>query len=111
MRMVGILSVGIHIPVYRLRREIIAESWGVRSLGGERAVAGYDEDSLTMAVNAAFDCIRQRNEEIDGLLFSSTTSPYDEKQAAATIPAALDLPTKSLTIEIAGSRREARTAI
>lgn len=109
--MVGILSIGIHIPVYRLRREVIAGAWGVRSLEGERTVAGYDEDSLTMAVNAAFDCMRHKNEQVNGLFFSSTSSPYDEKQASATIATALDISSNSYTIDIASSRRGGTTAI
>ena len=51
--MLGITSIGIHVPVYRLERDVIARAWQTRSLGGERAVAGHDEDSLTMGVNAA----------------------------------------------------------
>ena len=109
--MAGILSVGRHIPVYRLKREIISEAWGVRSLGGEKAVAGYDEDTLTMAVNAAFDCMRRRNEKVDGLFFTSTSSPYKEKQVGATIATAIDLPDKSYTADINDSRRGATVAL
>jgi len=109
--MVGIVSIGMHIPTYRLRRDDIANAWGVRSLGGERTVASHDEDSLTMAVNAAFDCMSRRNEEVNGLFFATTTSPYKEKQAAATIATALDLPEESYTADITGSRRSATTAI
>jgi 3-hydroxy-3-methylglutaryl CoA synthase len=109
--MVGIVSIGVHIPVYRLKRDDMASAWGIRSLGGERAVAGHDEDSLTMAVNAALDCVRQRNEQVDGLFFATTTSPYKEKQAAATIATALDLSSESCTADMTGSRRSATTAI
>ena len=109
--MIGITAVGTHVPIYRLKRSDMANAWGVRSLGGERSVAGHDEDSLTMAVNAAFDCISQRNEEVNGLFFATTTSPYKEKQAAATIATALDLPEESYTVDITGSRRSATTAI
>lgn len=111
MNMVGILSAGLHIPVYRLSRDVMAKAWGVRSLGGERTVAGHDEDSLTMAVNAAFDCMRRRNEEVNGLFFATTTSPYKEKQAAATIAATLDLPSESCVADITGSLRGATTAL
>ncbi len=109
--MVGILSVGVHIPVYRLSRDVMAKAWGVRSLSGERTVAGHDEDSLTMAVNAAFDCIKRRNDEVNGLFFATTTSPYKEKQAASTIAAALDLPSESCVADITSSLRGATTAL
>ena len=111
--MAGIMSIGLHIPLYRLHRDVIAKAWDRKSLGGERTVAGADEDSLTMAVNAAFDCIdRDRsNGRTEGLFFSSTTFPYREKQASATIATALDLPTETYTADIGSSRRGVTVAM
>ena len=60
---------------------------------GERAVANYDEDSLTMAVAAARDCLASIDRtSVGALYFASTTAPYKEKQSAALIAAVLDLP-------------------
>ena len=56
--MVGITSFGFYVPAYRLKRDEISRAWKMKSLGGERAVAGHDEDSLTMAVNATLDCMK-----------------------------------------------------
>ena len=50
--MTGITSIGAYIPMYTLQREEIARMWGTKGIGGEKAVAGYDEDSITMAVAA-----------------------------------------------------------
>lgn len=50
--MIGITSFGAYVPVYRLTRDEISRAWKTKSLGGEKAVAGHDEDSLTMAVAA-----------------------------------------------------------
>jgi len=76
--MVGIRSYGAYIPLYRLERSEIVKAW--RSpfpVPGEKAVANYDEDSLTMATAAALDCVTGIDrQEIDGLFFASTTSPY-----------------------------------
>jgi len=85
--MLGIVSYGAYIPVWRLQRSAI--SAGLR---GEKAIAGFDEDSITMGVAAAVDCVGniERN-SIDGLIFASTTSPYLEKQAASIVAKALDL--------------------
>ena len=47
--MAGIVAYGAYIPFYRLSRAEIARAWGVAASPGERAVANYDEDSLTMA--------------------------------------------------------------
>lgn len=85
--MFGIISYGAYVPLWRLKREAIAAG-----LQGEKAIAGFDEDSITMAVAAAIDCLDNvERESIDGLLFATTTSPYLEKQAASIIAGALDL--------------------
>ncbi len=109
--MVGITSYGVCIPVYRLSRDEIARAWKVKSLGGERAVARFDEDSLTMAVGAALDCIRHHPQPVDGIFFASTTSPYKEKQAASIISASLDLPRETRTADFTDSLRSATIAL
>ena len=79
----GIISYGAYIPKYRLERKLISEAWGTRPMSGERAVASFDEDSITMGVAAAIDCLNGIDrEQVDGFFFASTTSPYSEKQAA-----------------------------
>ena len=58
----GILSVGAYIPRRRLQRSVIhaANSWfapNLRGLArGEKAIANWVEDSVTMAVDAGRDC-------------------------------------------------------
>ena len=47
--MPGITAYGAYIPLHRLSRAEIARAWGGKTAPGERAVASYDEDSLTMA--------------------------------------------------------------
>jgi hydroxymethylglutaryl-CoA synthase len=85
--MVGIVSYGCYVPFWRLQRNAIAAG-----LMGEKAIAGFDEDSITMAVAAAIDCLEHAERgSIDGLFFASTTSPYIEKQAASIVAKALDL--------------------
>jgi hydroxymethylglutaryl-CoA synthase len=91
--MVGITSYGVYIPFHRLSRDNIAGSWGAPSLGGEKAVANFDEDTVTMAVAAARECLKGvEKEKIHGVFLASTTFPYKEKQAASIVAAALDLP-------------------
>jgi hydroxymethylglutaryl-CoA synthase len=104
--MAGIVSYGAYIPYYRLSRSEIGGAWGARGGAGERAVANYDEDSLTMAVAAARDCVRGIDTSgIDGLYFASTTAPYKEKQSAATIAAVLGLSPEAATMDFSGSLR------
>ena len=78
--MAGIASYGAYIPFHRLSRAEIARAWGCAPAPGERAVASYDEDSLTMAVAAARDCLKGMDRaSIGGLYFASTTAPYQRK--------------------------------
>ncbi|MDP6515270.1 MAG: 3-hydroxy-3-methylglutaryl CoA synthase, partial [Alphaproteobacteria bacterium] len=61
--MIGITAYGAYIPRLRLSRQaaVAANGWFNPALAalakGERAMANWDEDSLTMAVEAARDCL------------------------------------------------------
>ena len=75
--MAGIISYGAYIPFNRLDRRLIREMYGNPVPKGEKAVANFDEDSLTMAVAAALDCTSGfRGDEIDRLYFATTTPPH-----------------------------------
>ena len=107
--MAGILAAAAYVPRYRLPRDVIASEWGGASAGGERAVANHDEDSLTLAVNAALALEGQGLP--DGVFFATTTAPYAEKQAAATIAAVLDLPAETRTVDFTDTLRAGTSAI
>ncbi len=110
--MVGIKRFGAYIPYYRLSRELISRVWGMEGGRGERSVAYFDEDSATMAVEAGIDCLRGADrEEVDGLFFASTTSPYSEKQCATLVATAADLHDNILTADFANSLRAGTTAL
>ena len=110
--MLGIVSFGAYIPIYRLSREAIGTMWS-KSVGkGEKAVANADEDSLTMGVEAVLDCLRGMDrKKVDGLYFASDSPPYVEKQSASIIRAATDLREDMLTMDIAHSLRGGATAM
>jgi len=104
--MVGVTSYGAYIPLYRLDRAEIGRAWDIPAAPGEKAVANYDEDSLTMAVEAARDCLKGVNvDSIDGLFFASTTAPYRDKQTAATLAMVLGIKRESVTMDFSGSLR------
>jgi hydroxymethylglutaryl-CoA synthase len=109
--MTGIVGFAAYIPRYRLPREVIAKQWDQPSMGGEKAVANHDEDSLTLAVNAAVDCFRETDARLDAVFFASTTSPYREKQAAATIAAVLDTGPQVRTTDFTDSLRAGTSAL
>ena len=60
---VGILAFGAYLPRLRLSRKAVADAsaWfnpALKGLAkGERAICNWDEDSVTMAVEAARDCL------------------------------------------------------
>ncbi len=109
--MAGITSIGAYIPRYRLSLEEIAGFWNSKGARGEKAVAGYDEDSVTMAVAAARSCIGAGKEAVDGLYLATTTAPYSEKQCAAIVASAMDLQRNSQTSDFTNSLRAGSIAL
>jgi len=110
--MIGITSYGAYIPVYRLDRAIAARAWGGPPMMGEKAVGCWDEDSVTMATEAALDCLDSTAPEaIDGVFLASTTLPYKEKQMSSLIATVLDLPRTARAADFANSLRCATTAM
>lgn len=110
--MVGITRYGAYIPKYRLGRDVMAKAWGPRFISGERSVANHDEDSLTMGVEAALNCLKGIDpKSVDGLIFASTTSPYLEKQASTLIATAVDLPAEIFTADHLSSVRAGTAAL
>lgn len=104
--MVGIVSYGAYIPWYRMARQEFLRAWGGFAVPGERSVANYDEDSLTMAVEACIDCLADTDaRRVDGLIFATTTAPYSEKQGSAIMALALDLPRDARTADVTDSLR------
>ena len=110
--MAGIISFGAYVPFHRLSRAVIADSWETGGLPGEKAIANYDEDSLTMAIAAARYCLKEiLARQIDALYFATTTAPYHEKQGAALMAAALELPEDTQTLDFGNSLRSGTSAI
>jgi hydroxymethylglutaryl-CoA synthase len=104
--MPGITSYGAYVPLFRLGRAEIARAWGRPPAKGERAVASYDEDSLTMAVAAARECLMGADRaSVGAVYFASTTAPYKEKQSAAAVASVLELPAAATTADFSGSLR------
>ena len=110
--MPGISAFATCIPRYRLPREVIAAQWGTRAMPGERSVAGFDEDALTLAVDASLCALPgPTGADLDGVLFASTTSPYREKLVATTLATVLALPSSVRTMDFGDSLRAASNAL
>lgn len=110
--MIGIKSYGSYIPLYRLSQETIAQAWGRAARKGEKAVANFDEDSLTMATESSINCLAGLDQNgVDAVFFASTTSPYQEKQTASILAAALDLGNPLRAADFGGSLRSGTIAL
>lgn len=110
--MLGIKSYGVYVPYYRLDRPEISKFWGGFKVPGEKAVANFDEDTVTMGVEACRDCLSGFDRSnVNGLYFSSTTFPYAEKQSSALVAAVLDLDPTARTIDVSGTLRSGTNAV
>lgn len=102
----GIVAYGSYVPYRRLKRAAIAQVLGVPAGKGERTIASFDEDSVSMAVEALRDALRSApSREVKALFFATTTPPYAEKLAAAIIGAAAQLPAEIRAADLTGSVR------
>jgi 3-hydroxy-3-methylglutaryl CoA synthase len=114
----GITAYGIYLPYYRLKRETIFRAMGwfnpatAGMAKGEKAVANYDEDSVTMSVAAGIDCLTDLDrEEIDALYVASTTLPNRERGNASIAGGALNLTSNIRTAEFSGCLKSGTPAL
>ena len=110
--MTGIKAYSVYVPFYRIKRSEIAAAYGKSAKKGERALAYYDEDSLTMAVGAAMDTVAEAGaEKIGAIYFATTTPPYREKQCATQIAACVDAGPEIRTADYTGSLKAGADAM
>jgi hydroxymethylglutaryl-CoA synthase len=116
--MVSIQAFGGYIPRLRLQRQAIfgAVGWanaGLRGLAkGERAMASWDEDAITMAVEAARDCLSDRDRRtVAKLTLASTTLPNIDRQNSTIVKEALNLADDIAAFDVTGSQRAGTSAL
>lgn len=110
--MFGISAYGAYIPMMRLQRSAIADAhaWLMPALKARstrfRSLGDWDEDAITLAVEAARSALPQEDRsELDQLVFASTTAPFDLRLNAGIVAAALDLNPKTVCQDASGSER------
>jgi 3-hydroxy-3-methylglutaryl CoA synthase len=107
----GIARWGTYIPQTRLPFALIGGR-PAKDGGPERTVAAFDEDAITMAVEAATRCLADDDRStIDALYFATTTPPYGGNLGAALIAKALDLPRGIRSADFGGSLRAGSSAL
>ncbi|MBX9600835.1 MAG: OB-fold domain-containing protein [Bryobacteraceae bacterium] len=106
--MIGIARSSLYVPRHRLSRELIAQAWGSRAMPGAKAIAGFDEDALTMGYAAAWAL---GDLSFHRLYFASTSAPFWQRSTASQIAAACDLPARVATADFGGSLRAGTSAL
>jgi hydroxymethylglutaryl-CoA synthase len=105
--MIGIVSYGVYVPMWRIQVEEIARVWGVdaepirRGLRvDEKSVPSIDEDTVTMSVEAARNALNMaptlNPKAIGALYVGSESHPYAVKPSATIVAEAIGA-TPSLT--------------
>lgn len=107
----GLVSYGAYLPRHRLAREEIRATLGEGGGKGTRAVAGYDEDSTSMGVEAARRARWNGAFEPAAVHFATTAPAYADKTNATAIHAALNLPGHVFATDHGGSVRSAVGAL
>jgi len=106
-----IAGVGAYAPLLRMDRAAAAKALRFSGIGGKasgyRAVAGWDEDALTLAVEAS----RAIAGAPQSVVFASTSAPFIERSHATLLVEALALGPRIRTNDVAGSRRCAVSAL
>lgn len=115
---VGITGFGGYVPRLRMERAAIAAAhqWMAPSLRGlakgRRAFCSWDEDSVTMAVEAARDAVPARAwQGFERVLLASTTLPFSDLQNSALVAGALGLRENTRAMDVAHSQRVGTTAL
>lgn len=108
----GILAFGGYVPFWRLDRAEIAAFLGLPTRVGHRAVASFDEDSVTMGVAAARNALVIAGGSVpEAVWFSTVSPPYLDKTNAAVLHAALRLDASVPALDFGGSQRSAVGAL
>jgi 3-hydroxy-3-methylglutaryl CoA synthase len=117
--MIGITGYGGYVPRLRLLRKAVtdANAWYAPQFAGKgkgaRTMANWDEDSITMAVAAARDCLGTAPDRsrIRSVYLASSTLPFVERLNAGVVCEALTLREDIEAVDIVGSQRAALSAI
>ncbi|NLA11781.1 MAG: hydroxymethylglutaryl-CoA synthase family protein [Firmicutes bacterium] len=116
--MVGIVSYAAYLPRFRLDRMNIfgAMSWLnpalIMNAAGEKAVASFDEDAITMAAAAGKRCLDGfDSDKLGALYFATTTAPYKERQCANIVAGALNIPENIRSADFGGALKAGSSAL
>ncbi|MEM3593257.1 MAG: hydroxymethylglutaryl-CoA synthase [Candidatus Jordarchaeaceae archaeon] len=105
--MLGISGYGVYIPLYRIKLKDIATAWKEDAQpSGEKSVAYFDENVVTLAYNACRNAIKHADikpSDIDALYLGTVSSPYIEASLAAPLANSLGLPENANVVDFGAS--------
>ncbi|MCL6450905.1 MAG: hydroxymethylglutaryl-CoA synthase [Acetobacteraceae bacterium] len=112
----GIVAYGVYFPSRRISSDEYRRAWGSCAAAiKEKAVPDFDEDSLTMAVEASRRALLSGPRRDPGtaavLALATTSAPYAEKALASTVVSSLGLPPDIVTVECTTSSRAGAEAL
>lgn len=112
-RRVYIQKVGAYLPRFRLTDAALTEVWATGGANwGQRAVLGPDEDTFTMAVEAAMNAIAGEPLATIDACYLVTPDPPDQRRPLGTLlRAALRLDEGTAVFDFLGSERGAFDAL
>jgi hydroxymethylglutaryl-CoA synthase len=100
-----LLAYGAYVPRYRLSQGAIAAALQTGGGRGWRAVASFDEDSTSMAVEAARQALRRTDVRPLAVYLATTSPAYLDKTNAFVVNAALGLDPAALAMDVAAAVR------
>ncbi len=108
----GLIGTAAYLPAWRLERRDITSFLGTGGGRGTRAVAGHDEDTTTMGVEAARLALRSAPTAAPDAVWFATASPaYLDKTNATALHAALRLPAEIPAFDFGGALRSGTGAL
>ncbi|MGE5485154.1 MAG: 3-oxoacyl-[acyl-carrier-protein] synthase III C-terminal domain-containing protein [Ignavibacteriales bacterium] len=114
--MAGIVGWGVFIPRMRIKAADYRAAWGSFGVPGilEKTVADVDDDSVTMAVNAASTALNSAAIDpsaVRAVVLASTSYPYEVKFQVGTVSRALGIPQGSAGLQFGGSSKAGTEAL
>jgi len=116
----GIIGWGAYIPRWRIKLSEIVEMWGFTPdnpkslMVEEKAVAGRDEDAVTMGWEAARNAVLRAGvnpEEIGAVWFGTESKPYAVKPSATIVAEALGVSPSKMATDLEFACRAASEAM
>ncbi|TAK69099.1 MAG: hydroxymethylglutaryl-CoA synthase family protein, partial [Betaproteobacteria bacterium] len=115
---IGILAYGAYIPRRRLARKSVADAnaWFNPALRGqakaERSMCNWDEDAVTMAVEAARDCLTGfARDQVRSVQLASTSFPFEDRLNSGIVAQALNLGAEISSLDVGSSQRAATAGL